>query len=225
MAPEDQVFPAFVRPLQQFGRHRLYQVETTGYFDLVGSDLTFAGVKSDVYPAASGWLASELPSIKQHPTMLIGRPAKKDEPRFSIGAEESAGPPRGTVLSEEVGSNYFAADVTVERESLLMLKATYHPNWRATVDGVKTDTVMLMPSFVGVQLPPGDHTVRIEYRSRRLRVILLGLGLLTLPLIALGERRSAALSSWFSTGVLARMSGSVKQRRNARRRQSGRRRR
>ncbi|MCI0800291.1 MAG: YfhO family protein, partial [Chloroflexi bacterium] len=128
------------------------------------------------------------------------------------------------MLSEDVGSNYFAADVTVERESLLMLKATYHPNWRATVDGVKTDTVMLMPSFVGVPLSPGNHNVRLEYRPRRLRVILLGLGLLTLPLIAMGEKRATALSSRFSTGVLAGISGLVKRPSDARRGQSGRRR-
>jgi len=223
VAPEDQIFPAFVRPLQQFGRHRLYQVETTGYFDLVGSGLEFVGGGTDFYPAASAWLASELPSTKQHPTMLIGRPANKDERRFTGNVEASAGPSRGTVLSEEVGSNFFAADVTVERESWLLLKATYHPNWRATVDGVKADTVMLMPSFVGVQLPPGDHKVRIEYRPRRLRVILLGLGLLTLPMIAMGEKRATALSGRFTTGALARLSGSV-QRRSDRRRQSRRRR-
>ncbi|MEC8857936.1 MAG: hypothetical protein VYE19_07980, partial [Chloroflexota bacterium] len=49
-----------------------------------------------------------------------------------------------------------------------------------TVDGVKTDTVMLMPSFVGAPLTPGKHQVRIEYRPRRLRMTLLGLGLLLL---------------------------------------------
>jgi len=225
VAPEDQIFPDFVRPIQQFGRHRLYQVETTGYFDLVGSGLEFVGGRTDFYPAESAWLASELPSIKQHPTMVIGKPEiKYERPTFTGKLEDSAGPSRGRVLSEEAGSNYFAADVTVERDSLLMLKATYHPNWRATVDGVKADTVMLMPSFVGVQLPPGDHQVRLEYRPRRLRVILLGLGLLTLPLIAVGERRSAALSSWFSAGVWARISSSVKRPRGARRGQIGRRR-
>ena len=47
VAPEAQVFPRFVKPLGQFGRHRLYQVQTTGYFDLVDSDLTFTGGKTD----------------------------------------------------------------------------------------------------------------------------------------------------------------------------------
>jgi len=116
-------------------------------------------------------------------------------------ASPTAGPSRGTVLSEQVGSNYFAAKVTVERESMLLLKATYHPNWRGTVDGVKTDTVMLMPSFVGIQLSPGDHEVRIEYRPSRLRIILLGLGLMTLPLIAMGEKRGADLRSWFGLRI------------------------
>lgn len=87
-------------------------------------------------------------------------------PRWGVisKAEVSVGPSRGTVLSEEVGSNSFEADVSVERDSLLMLKVTYHPNWRATVDGVETDTVMLMPSFIGVQLPPGgpQGTVGIQ---------------------------------------------------------------
>ena len=218
VAPEGQRFPEFVQPLQQFGRHRLYQVETTGYFDLAGSDLTFAGEKTDFYPAASSWLASGLPRVKQHPVVSIGSPSQEIERPLPLSAavdllpklNPSAGPSRGKVLSEEIGNNYFAADVTVERDSMLLLKATYHPNWRATIDGVKTDTVMLMPSFVGVRLPRGDHKVRIEYRPRRLRMILLGLGLLTLSLIALGERKSPALSNWFATSVLGRIPESLK---------------
>jgi hypothetical protein len=226
VAPEGQPFPDFVRPLQQFGRHRLYQVETTGYFDLVGSGLEFAGGNSDFYPAASAWLASELPATKQHPTMLLGKSAEGDGRRFRGTVEAYAGPPRGAILSEEIGSNYFVADVTVERDSLLMLKATYHPNWRATVDGVNTDTVMLMPSFVGVQLAPGDHIVRIEYRPRRLRLILLGLGLLILPGIAIIEKHSNALFARYFATVSTRVSGRVKKskivgrRKQARRRES-----
>ena len=224
VAPEDRDFPAFVQPLQQFGRHRLYQVETTGYFDLVGSSLEFTGGRTDFFPAATDWLAGELPSVKQHPAMFLGRHSTVDGGIFKGRVEVSAGPSRGTVLSEEIGRNFFAADVTVERDSLLLLKATYHPNWRATVDGVKADTVMLMPSFVGVQLPPGDHQVRLEYRPRRLRIILMSLGLITFPLIAMGEKRGTTLSRVFTTRMWARMSGSAKRSRSARRRQDQRRR-
>ena len=191
VAPESVKFSEFVIPHQQFGRHRLYEVDTTGYFDLAGTDMTFVGGKRDLYPAASSWLDSDLPATKQFPVVTFGdapqgleRPLPLSEAVDAISEVKAvAGPSRGTVISEEVGGNYFAADVNVERDSMLLLKATYHPNWRATVDGVKTDTVMLIPSFVGVRLPPGEHKVRIEYRPRRLRTVLLGLGLLTLPMI------------------------------------------
>ena len=72
VAPEDGKFPPFVQPLEQFGRHRLYQVKTTGYFDLVGSELAFAGDRSDLYLPASVWLGSRLPAAKRHPVVSIG---------------------------------------------------------------------------------------------------------------------------------------------------------
>ena len=176
VAPEDIEFPEFVQPLQQFGRLHLYQVETTGYFDLVGSDLTFAGGKADFYTAASSWLGSGLPKVKQHPVVSLGSLAREKDRQIPLSeavdvianADTFPSPFRGTVLSEKIGNNYFRAEVSVEHESMLLLKATYHPNWRATVDGVEANTVMLMPSFVGVRLLPGYHDVRIEYRPRKL---------------------------------------------------------
>ena len=233
IAPEKQRFPAFVKPLQQFGRHHLYQVETSGYFDLVGSDLVFEGKRTDFYSAASSWMASNLPAVKQHPVVSLGSSShviKRPLPLSGASAviskvQVSAGPPRGTVLSEDVGRDFFAAEVNVERESMLLLKATYHPNWRATVNGVEADTVMLMPGFLGVQLTPGNHEVRVEYQPRRLRTVLLGLGFLTLLLIPVGEKRATVFSSWFATSVLARISVSVKWPRRTRSRPSRRRRR
>jgi hypothetical protein len=220
VAPEGRVFPGFVKPLGQFGRHHLYEVQTTGYFDLVDSDVILAGGREDYFPAASSWAASGLLGVKQHPQVLIGRSSREIENSVPLSAapaaiskiQVSAGPSRGIVVSEEVGGNFFAAGVKVERDSLLMLKATYHPNWRATVNGVETDPVMLMPSVVGIQLPPGEHQVRLEYRPRRLRMVLLALGLLALPLIAIGEKWGAGPWGWFGLKVMGPISSSVKRR-------------
>ena len=210
IAPEEQTFPDFVKPLQQFGRHRLYQVETTGYFDLVGSEMAFAGTKTEFIPAASSWLASGLPKVKQHPVVSIGSTSQEiptplsQAPEVISKAEGSLGLNRGTVLKEEIGSNYYAANVAVERESILLLKASYHPNWRATVDGLDADTLMLMPGFVGIKLPPGEHSVRLEYRPRRLRSVLLVLGLLVLPLLVVVEARGRYISDRLRPRVLGR---------------------
>ena len=214
IAPEGQNFPDFVKPLEQFGSHLLYEVETTGYFDLVGSEMAFAGEKTELLPAASTWLASGLPAAKQHPVISIGGTSKEipdslaEAPALISSAEVLATLERGAVVAEEIGSDYFSADVAVERESILMLKASYHPNWRATVDGVETDTLMLMPGFVGVELTPGDHSVRLEYRARGLRTILLVLGLLILASIAVVESRRSSISDWLRPRVVARFNRS-----------------
>ncbi len=236
VAPEKQKFPAFVKPLQKFGRHNLYEVETSGYFDLVGSDLVFEGDRTDFYPAASTWIASDLPVAKQHPAISLGGsslagpplPLSEAPSLIPLGipsGPSSVGPSRGIVLSEDVGRDFFVAKVDVARESMLLLKTNYHPNWRVTVDGVTVDKVMLMPGFLGVQLTRGEHEVRFEYQPRRLRTVLLGLGLLTLLLIPVGERRAPAVSSWIAHVIPASPIGSLKWPKRTESRQSRRRRR
>ena len=205
LTPNDWTVPSFYKTLGDFGRHRLYEIPTTGYFDLVGSDLAFAGAKSEFYAAASAWLNSSLVKAKQHPAVYLGKvPAGgptvvplSSAPQVFAQTPAAAEVTRGRVISETVTSGGYTADVEVAgqgpaaRDSLLMLKATYHPNWHATVDGVEAPTVMLMPSYVGVPVTPGTHHVRLEYRTQPWRNVLIVIGLLTLAFIAVGERRLA----------------------------------
>ena len=88
VAPADRDFPEFVQPLQEFGRHRLYKVATTGYFGLVGSELSFRGEKKGFYPAASTWLASGLPGVKQHPSIKFQGESGDAEPAFLLSNAE-----------------------------------------------------------------------------------------------------------------------------------------
>jgi hypothetical protein len=217
VAPAGQVFPEFVQPVADFGRHRLYQVAVpphaaSGYLNLVGSDVAFVGDKGDFYPAASHWLGSDLPRVGQQPALFLeGTPEGYERiyplslageviPLEPFSLEES----RGRVVSQRIESNAYTAQVEVERESFLMLKATYHPNWRATVDGEPADAVMLMPSYVGVKVAPGTHLVRFEYGPRFWRPILWLAGLLVLLLIALCEWRRERLARWPGLRLLKR---------------------
>jgi hypothetical protein len=221
--PENSRVPNFFKPIKSIGRHQLYQVETTGYFDLVGSGLLFTGGKTAFHSAAYSWLTSGLPEAKLHPQVSIDGSPKHLDPRKrpstvnwipqkpatqsleslidldSYVAKAHASPSRGSIVSEDVGTNHYSAVVSVERESILMLKTTYHPNWRIAVDGAEAESLMLMSGFMGVQLPPGEHEVRMEYRSRDLRKVLLALGFLSLVSIAIWEKRGSNISDWLKS--------------------------
>jgi len=240
VVPEKSQMPEFMKSVEKFGRHRLFRVETTGYFDLVGSSLMFDGDKEAYSSATKAWLTSGLPEAKLHPKISInGSPKyinletipstvslRTQEPSESslesvdelnsYISTESAGPSRGLVISEELRTNHYSAIVDVERESMLMLKVAYHPNWRATVDGATVDTVMLIPGFVGIQLAPGEHNVLMNYKSRDLRKILLGFGLVALVSIWLWEKRRDTISAWIKTRVSIGIPGSIKGTRGAR---------
>ena len=196
VAPPEQRFnPEIVKPYADFGKFKVYRVETSGYFDFVSSDVTFEGDKSEHFDAALWWLGSTLPEAKQHPAILFNGGEIHGKGPFPLGSAPTilgnmtfeAGAPRGEVLSERVDMNSYVADVHVSRTSMLMLKETFHPGWHVTIDGREADTVMLMPSYVGVELTPGPHHVRFEYRPPRSRFPLLLLGMLVLPALAAGE--------------------------------------
>ena len=148
--------------------------------------------------------------MKRHPRVYVDDPPP--DPSLIYFSETanviqydpaSAHPYLGSVLSEKVGLGSFTATVTVEHESTLILKATYHPNLEASVGGIKANTVMVMPGFTGVNVLPGTHEVSIEYQPRILRKILLCLGFLTLILILLCEIRSPDIYGWFKTTILS----------------------
>ncbi|HAA94710.1 MAG TPA: hypothetical protein DCE26_03365 [Dehalococcoidia bacterium] len=71
VAPEDVEIPEFMDLVQTFGRHRLFQVESTGYFDLVGSVLLLESDKAADFPATKDWMSSALPAVKRHPQVSI----------------------------------------------------------------------------------------------------------------------------------------------------------
>ncbi len=197
VAPQEHPTAAFTKLTAQFGRHCLYQVTTSGYFDLVDTDVAFTGVKEQFYPAASAWLDSGSPAAKQHPAILfepIPELALSQLPLSQASQIVSQlipppDEPRGQIRSETVGMGSYQAAVEATRPSTLMLKATYHPGWRATVDGQEARPFMVMPSYVGVTIGPGAHQIHLAYQPRPLRGCLMIAGALLLVLAGLAERR------------------------------------
>ena len=81
--------------------------------------------------------------------------------------------------------------------STVVLKMTYHPNWRVAIDGREVRPFMVSPSFIGFAVPAGSHQVSAAYRSTTLKTVLLGLGGCALLAVVLLRRWLARLDALF----------------------------
>jgi len=79
-----------------------------------------------------------------------------------------------------------------DRTTALVLADEWAPGWTATVDGAPAPMWPTLLTLRGVEVPPGEHTVRYEYRTPRLTpglVATCGGLLLALALLGLDRLR------------------------------------
>jgi uncharacterized membrane protein YfhO len=60
------------------------------------------------------------------------------------------------------------ARVTVARPTWLVLREPYYANWRATVDGRRTEIFPAGGFLMALLVDAGTHDVRVEYHERGL---------------------------------------------------------
>jgi len=65
-------------------------------------------------------------------------------------------------------------------ECLVILKQSFHPSWRATIDGKPVQTMTVFPFYIGASVPEGAHTVVFSYEPSSLKKFLLVISLITL---------------------------------------------
>lgn len=70
------------------------------------------------------------------------------------------------VERESAGPNEYRAQVDVRTEGVpLVLKASFHPYWEATVDDVPARVVPVAPNLMAVDIPAGRHSICFKYRN------------------------------------------------------------
>jgi len=83
-------------------------------------------------------------------------------------------------------------DVVVDGDgpaASFLVKESFHPRWRARIDGAATPVLRVAPSLMAVQAGPGRHTIVLEFRRPWWTWWLLIATLGTLVAIAVAERR------------------------------------
>jgi uncharacterized membrane protein YfhO len=89
--------------------------------------------------------------------------------RFPLPSVES---PRGELQSVERKGEDFLVQARTDRPCFLLLKMSYHPRWKATVNGKAVTAVHLLPSYIGVPLDPGTQRVELRFEPGPLKEIL-----------------------------------------------------
>jgi hypothetical protein len=165
------ILPVGVRPppgataVTSRGRHQLWKLSTsTGYLEVVDTiGPPIIADRKNLQVRVQGWMSSALLGQRKFPTVAFG-----GEP----GAAPTLQPGQavqgraGEVLAQYslLDDGEFGGQVSANRPAVVLLKATYHPRWQVTVDGKPARAEFIAPSFVGVKVPAGQHTVVFHYR-------------------------------------------------------------
>ncbi len=174
--------PGFLRPIKKTKDAALYQADTSGYASFVTAYPRDVESK-DILQAQEQMLRANYDWM--HSAALVsGQYIVWDYPAgHQSGSYDTAQAPLGTVSHEEVYSDRLDLSVDCPAAATLLLRITYHPNWHVTVDDKEQPTFMLSPSYIGVKVPAGHHQIRAQYRSSRLKKVLLLFGACSLLLV------------------------------------------
>jgi hypothetical protein len=193
MLPSDRAPQVPAELIAESGRHRLFGVSTSGYFQVVDRSAPISADRSTIRTASDVFRKSDLASRNVYPGIAFAG-GSGAAPSFS-GAnppEQPAG--QISAQTHELQRGVFNAAVDMNRPAVVLLKATYDPRLRATIDGKAAVPVMMAPSFIGVDVPAGAHSVSFGYVPYGGYPLLLFVGLLTFLTLLLVPRRAALLS-------------------------------
>jgi hypothetical protein len=180
VAPSGLDVPSFLTPLLQTGRYTLYEAPTTGYAEYVAITTRQAvATQAELFDINLAWERTHtLPGERLY--------MRYDYPATAQGSGPSSGaacPGGGKTDFEMLQSNRMDFVVECPVDSTLVIKSTYPPNWQVSVDGVVVPDFMVSPSYIGISLPAGKHTVNAVYRPSPIKASLLVVGIIAALLL------------------------------------------
>lgn len=162
LSPNDRQPPVQATRIAGSGRHVLYEVRTTGYFQVADRIGVIAANRKNINAATEGFRNSRDALQNLYPAVAFNG---DDVPAPTATMRPDPEPGRVIAQGHERDNGIFTATVEATRRATVVLKATYDPRWRVTVDGRRADIVMIAPSLVGVDVDPGTHEIRFSYQS------------------------------------------------------------
>ncbi|PWU12284.1 MAG: hypothetical protein C5B51_00925 [Terriglobia bacterium] len=184
--------PAFLMPRSQIGRFVILDAPGGGYFDVVDAPAAVTVNRGSFYQLNKLWLESNWLENKAHlyldffhdaPAGLPHSSAESSLPQISFPV---GGP--GQVRSQSEDAGVYRAEVEATRAGFALFKMTWHPEWKASVDGKLVKTAMLSPGFIGIPVMQGRHAIECRYEPGNWKIWLALAGTFVVLLLLAAER-------------------------------------
>lgn len=204
LAPKGQKVPSFAKQIFESGKYVLYKIDSAHNFALGESPLVMNVNKKTFLNPQIIWLRSKWPENFLFPTIAYNQKTTSanthtksitliDNTSYSYNGDYfpilSTSPfvepttsftPNGKVENEKVTPSSYSATVANYKDSVLQLKVTYNPYWKAYINGKPTEIYMSSPSFMSIYLPTGTNKVEFIYTPSKLKISLIYISLVSL---------------------------------------------
>jgi hypothetical protein len=183
IARAGQPVPSFLVPARTVGSYVIYAAPTSGW-TAFAERTTRASAADD--RALFFKLLEGLKAVSTAPKDFV----RYEYPSSQVVAPDARGwCADGRVSYERMQRDRFDALLGCDGPATLVIKVSYHPNWRVAVDDRPVETFMVSPGFIGLELPAGQHFVTARYASTPIRAPLVGVGLVGALALAFFRRR------------------------------------
>jgi len=173
IAPTGMATADFLTPILQTSRYTLYEAPTTGFAEYV------AITSRQAVPTQAALFSINLAWERTHTLPGERFYMRYDYPATVAGVDASstaACPGGGKTDFEWFRADQINLVVECSADSTLVIKTTYHPDWQVYVDGTLVPDFMVSPSYIGISLPAGKHTVEAVYRADPIKEPLIVVG-------------------------------------------------
>lgn len=178
-----------------------YTLWTSTTTSTLGSFVRVPLVLGGAPRALRGPLGRHAPALHARGVLPGLDPAAPAQPEATVEAAlvalrgAPAKPVRSRVLGEQLWGPRYAARVQASGEERLVVALNWDPGWRAQVDDQDVPVLRSAPSFLAVEVPPGEHRVTLDYHGPAERG--------PLSLLAFGGLLALLLRGAFGRRVLA----------------------
>ena len=150
------------------GRYAVFDAPSYGWFDFVRTPVAVSNADyKSVRPLVTELVQQLYPkgALPIFTPEGLAAPADAAATAEHVAQSIDATPIASRVIEDSAGDNEYTATVEAAGNGeRLVLKASYHPYWHATVDGAETPVLHVGPNLQAVDVPVGHHDVTFRYR-------------------------------------------------------------